>query len=183
METKMNLEEMNTLIDISTLKPSFFRVDRLVFEDGESIKPSGEYVSKLTASQNQVELLLEESRPKNLLSRSEALFVFADLKDAIRFCSKLTDSYVYEVVPESTNGMHKADMNIVEVLYKTTCEHERKKWAQRYWDVECVVGYPCYEYLVMSARVRRQLFSHKECCSMMKSQQILYQYIANKFLK
>ena len=179
----MYLEEMDALVDLSTQETSFFRVDRHLFEEGELIKSSREYVSKLTASQNEVEFLIEGSRPKHLLSRSEALFVFADVKDAIRFCSKLTDSYVYEVVHESTNGIHRADMNIVEVLYKTTCEHERRIWAHRYWDVECVVGYPCYEYLVTSAKVKRKLFSYKECLSMMQSQRTMYQYIAEKYLK
>ena len=179
----MDLEEMNGLLNVVTPTISFFRVDRRLFKKGDTIKPTGEYVTKLSVDRGNIETLLEESRPENLLSRSEALFIFADLKDAIRFCSKLNNSYIYEVVPESTEGMHRADMNIVEVLYKTTCDRETRIWAQRYWDVECVIGYPCYEYLVTAAKVKRQLFSQGECSSMIQSQQTLYRYIAEKYLR
>ena len=162
---------------------SFFRVDRRNSTSNAILTPTGEYVKCLNSERKDIEDILERYRPRHILARRNALFVFKNLWDAIKFCSKVKDSYVYEVYPTSIEGMHMADMNIVEFMHKCKCAYEKKMWGRRYWDVECAVGHPCVECLVASAKVIRKLFNQRECRSMLKSQQLMYEIIATKFLQ
>lgn len=163
-------------MDIET---KFYRVDKRDFKENDSIEATGEYFSALDNKRTIVEDLLENYRPKRYISRKEALFLFKGIIDAVKFCSKMHGSHVYLVQPEYTNRMHRADMNIVELIHKLKNPDEKITWAQNYWNGECVIGNPCYEYLVHSAQVRKRLFSHDECKSMCRNQRTMYQHIAN----
>lgn len=159
-------------------KKYLYRVDRRNYKKQDEIFATGEYFNALSQDKIIVENYLEQIRPQHIISRRDALFVFDDIRDAVKFCSKIHGSYIYAVLPRNTEGMHKADMNIVELIHKLKNHDEQLIWARNYWNVECVVGYPCYEYLISSAIVQKKLLSHIECQSMIKSPLYMYKHIA-----
>lgn len=164
--------------DINNEKKCFYRVDKRECKINDSIEATGEYFSALDNKRTTIEYLLENYRPERLISRQEALFVFNDIKDAVMFCSKIQGSYVYLVQPIYTNNMHRADMNIVELLYKLQNQDEKITWAKNYWNGESIIGSPCYEYLFYSAKVIKRLLSHDECKTMCQDQTLMYKRIA-----
>ena len=126
-----------------------YRVDKRKFCIGEFIRPTGKYMCDLTPTGSKIEKTLESSRPSSNPSRSNALFLFENYCEALKYWSKQKNGTFYEVKAECILS-HKYDMNITEKMYSSSDAWEI--FSSNYWN-GLPSGEPCWEFLVSKATV------------------------------
>ena len=65
-----------------------YRVDKRKFQTGDVITPYTSYEEIIDEERKEMEFWLNKLRPKGMPERSQCLFLFQNLIDALRFSSK-----------------------------------------------------------------------------------------------
>ncbi len=140
---------------------TFYRADKRDFAVGEVVGSAGEFLTKNPEGSQDVEDVLEETRPERYPSRNQ-LYVFENIQDAKKHWSKMTGGKLYEVLVENRHILHRGDMSLVDMAFRSrdTAEIVRQ-FARRYWSGE-VTEKPVIELLVQSARVSRVISKDEE---------------------
>jgi len=110
-----------------------YRVDRRLFEVGEVVTQTGEYLRKLDCERARVEERLAQKRPDRKPRRDEVLFVFESRTAAERFWTKEVDGKLYEVKLHGA-PLHRGDMNLTEEIFRVRTDAALAGvLAERYW--------------------------------------------------
>lgn len=138
---------------------SLFRVDKRKIKIGEFILPNNEYFSHLDADREKIEESLMRTSPIPDINRENILFLFDDLKNALKYWQKIgLSANLYEVVLEDEPVLFKADMNYLDVLLlierKFKDETILDCFSKKYWEYGFGFFSPCFEILVRKAKVK-----------------------------
>ena len=138
---------------------SLFRVDKRKIKKGDFILPNNEYFSHLDGDRDKVEKSLIRTNPNPDIKRENILFLFDDIKNALKYWHKIgISANLYEVVLEDEAVLHKADMNYLDVLLLIEQKLKDEKildcFSQKYWECGFGLFSPCYEILVKKAKVK-----------------------------
>lgn len=153
-----------------------YRVDRRLFNIGDTILPQTDFEDKMDDEKAHEEELINKFRPCHVPHRSNCLFLFCDLSDALLFSHKYGGN-IYEVSPGEI--FFRGDMNLLDCVYNTfkATEDEpvRIKSIKKYWEEGSHTFRPCYEVLTDKAIVRGLLLGKdkvkilkdelEKCCS------------------
>lgn len=135
-----------------------YRVDKRLFQVGDIVTQTGEYLTRLDSERAIVERHLEDKRPDGKPRRDEALFIFESRSAAERFWTKEVDGKLYEVIIQ-VPPLHRGDMNFTDEIYSVRADAIRAgDLAERYWRGE-EGARPQIELLVAEAKVVSIIFT------------------------
>jgi hypothetical protein len=110
-----------------------YRADKRDFNVGTEISTAREFIIKNPQGSHRVEDLFEFKRPSNKPMRSESLFLFENLEVAKKHWSEMIDGNLYEVEVDNSSILHRADMQLVDLAFRTENESELERCAADYW--------------------------------------------------
>jgi hypothetical protein len=142
-----------------------YRVDRRIFEIDQIITAPDVSYQDQEAFNNTIENILSDQKPISInINRRNALFIFIELSDAIRFSCLMTDSKIYKVTSsEDTEIYYRGDMNWTETMQKTIDNEEVLRLIARlYWTDGCKTFKPCWEVLVNKMKVNSILLDSQQ---------------------
>ncbi len=141
-----------------------YRVDKRKFQTGDVITPYTSYEEIIDEERKEMEFWLNKLRPKGMPERSQCLFLFQNLIDALRFSSKF-GGFVYGVSLQGcklfVGDMNKLD-NILDIFRFTDDENLWNTAVIEYWKGVTHTFSPCYEILACSARVEMILWDQHD---------------------
>lgn len=141
---------------------SLFRVDPVAYNVGDLILPQGNYQDGIAVEQKRVEKsLVRTNSLESGLQRKDCVFVFDDLKNALLFWSKKAGkANLYKVGVETSDFVHKGDMNYLDFLLEIVKESDETNdeifldlFSKRYWQVGYGCVSPCYEIMARKVKV------------------------------
>lgn len=145
-----------------------YRVDRRSFGKNEIILPppsSYQEQEGFDIDKMRLEKILSDERPddKKNANRKSGLYIFAELSDAIRFCQRMSNSKIYQVLPhDGTICYHRGDMIWTEVMNDfRNNEDILRELAGFYWSGKMTFK-PCMEMLVNEITVTTVLVNDNE---------------------
>jgi putative toxin-antitoxin system protein len=109
--------------------------------------------------------------------RRDFLFLFAELKDAFIFSSKIYkgNANIYTVLVDSHDIIYRGDMNVLDTLTLAInlgiCDNDISTFEAlclHYWKNGKTFS-PCYEYIVKKAQIVNQLCNVEDCMAFYKS--------------
>jgi hypothetical protein len=110
-----------------------FRIDKRVFDVGDVIAPTGEFAEALENEKEEVEEILENTRPDGKPDRSSALFIFEKEEPARKRWSITTNGKIYRVEIVG-NILHRGDMMLTEKIYHSLPDGNKgRHFARSYW--------------------------------------------------
>ncbi len=135
-----------------------YRVDKRLFEVDAIIKPSVDSFQEsndFDENKHKLEnVLAKESPNSKSTARSNSLYLFTYLSDALKFSINMSNSKVYEVKPAKESVcFHRGDMIWTELMYKfIKYDDFIQKMAENYWNGVNTYK-PCWELLLDKALV------------------------------
>lgn len=159
-----------------------YRVDQRCYSLNDTIFPQTTYSEKVNELQLEVEKYLKKFKPEKIPARNECLFLFYNLSSALIFCSKY-GGYVYAVSINPDDIYWRGDMNMLDNIFEvfkiTKCEQIRTDIVKRYWEEGAHTFQPCYEFLVLKAKVNKVVLTKDSAKDEIKSEIDKYNNLEN----
>lgn len=148
-----------------------YRVDAREFSVGDIITNSnGEYQGKLKEEKQILEDFLRQTSPEHIPLRSNVLFLFISLSDAIRFWKRFGGN-IYVVLSQG-EVYHRGDMNkldnLLDIIRFSENEDLYVSAANEYWKPGTHTFSPAYELLCESAEVLKLILTEEDRASFEK---------------
>lgn len=145
-----------------------YRVDKRDFAVEEIIShDNGLYQDGFNEDKRQLEEWLDRVRPTSIPSRSNILFLFINLSDALSFWARYGGN-VYQVRVQGAI-YHRADMNkldnLLDIIRFSEDQDLYQAAANEYWKAGTHTFGPSYEILCESAEVMGILLNETDCYS------------------
>lgn len=136
-----------------------YRVDKREFNSEDIITPDTDYWQNYESDKKAFEELLNKYRPSGIPERKDCLFLFVELKDALRFYDRY-GGHIYTVQVEG-RIFHKGDMNKLDNIWDiwrfTEDENILSATVCEYWKPGTHTFSPAYEILTDKATVIREI--------------------------